>query len=265
MRFLAALLLLAATACAVGIPTPHADEARMPDPNQAIAAYARVLQRFVDERGAVDFEALSRDRADLETYVRFIAAAPLESFAPGDERLAHYINSYNALSMFNVIESGIPESHAGWHKVVFFALRRFVIGGRRLSLHAYEDDVIRKLGDPRIHFALNCSAVGCPRLPRQPFTAADLQWQLDRETHRFFASPDHLRVDHANRIVCVSELLDFYREDFVADAGSLLAFVNRHAREPVPEDYALRFIPYDWTIANARRLRYRRGDWLRQR
>lgn len=225
------------------------------DAREAVAAYGRVLQRFVDERGYVDFGALAQDRADLDRYIRFIAAKPLDSFAPGDERLAHYINSYNALSMFNVVESGIPRTHAGWRKVVFFAFRRFVIGGRRLSLYGYENDVIRKIGDPRIHFALNCSAVGCPRLPREPFMAAGLSQQLDRETRRFFSSPEHLRIDRADSTAYASGLLDFYREDFVADAGSPLAFVNRYVTEPVPAGYALRIIPYDWTIANSRMVR----------
>jgi uncharacterized protein DUF547 len=253
MRFAALLFALVTGACTVGVPPPPEREPLAVGRGEAIAAYARVLQRFVDERGAVDFEALANDRADLDTYVRFIAATPLESFPPGDERLAHYIDSYNALSMFNVIESGIPESHAGWRKVVFFALRRFDVGGRRLSLYAYENDVIRKVGDPRIHFALNCSALGCPRLPREPFTAALLQSQLDRETRRFFESPAHLRTDPAGRTAYVSELLDFYRDDFVSAAGSLAAFVNRYAAQPVPESYDLRFIPFDWTIANSRR------------
>ena len=253
MRLIALLLVLAGAGCTVGIPARPAGEPAVVHPDDAIASYARVLTRFVDDRGAVDFEALAQDRADLDTYVRFIAAAPLESFAAGDERLAHYINSYNALSMFNVLESGIPQTHAGWRKVVFFAVRRFIVGGRSLSLYAYENDVIRKVGDARIHFALNCSAVGCPRLPREPFTAAELQRQLDRETRRFLSSRAHLRVDSADQTAYVSELLSFYREDFLAEAGSLVAFVNRYAPARVPEGYALRFIPYDWTIANARK------------
>jgi len=252
MRFAALLFAFVTAACTVVGPPP-VQEPLARGRGDAIAAYARVLQRFVDDHGAVDFEALAHDRAGLDTYVRFIAATPLESFAAGDERLAHYINSYNALSMFNVVESGVPETHAGWRKVAFFVLRRFDIGGRHLSLHAYENDVIRKEGDPRIHFALNCSARGCPRLPREPFTPALLQSQLDGETRRFFASAGHLRIDHAGRTAYVSELLDFYREDFIAAAGSLTSFVNRYAPQPVPESYELRFIPFDWTIADSRR------------
>jgi len=255
MRLAVLFAFLALAGCAVGPPPALQGGRAAASRDEALAAYARVLQRFVDDRGAVDFEALAHDRKDLDTYARFIATTPPDSFAPGDERLAHYINSYNALSMYNVIGSGIPESHYGWRKLVFFVLHRFEIGGRRMSLHTYENDVIRKVGDPRVHFALNCSAVGCPRLPRTPFRAADLQGELDRETRRFFASPDHLRIDRAHRVVWVSELLDFYRADFEAHAPSLLAFVNRYAPEPVRQDFEVRFIPYDWTIADSRRLR----------
>jgi hypothetical protein len=245
------LFALVAMACAPIVSPPEAVPTARVSPESAIAAYARVLERFVDDRGRVDFAALARDREDLDAYVRFIADTPLEAFAPGDERLAHYINSYNALSMFNVIESGIPRSHSGLRKVRFFALRRLMIGGRPISLYAYENDVIRKAGDPRVHFALNCSALGCPVLPRRPFTGPDLQQELDRETRGFFSATAHFGIDHAARAVYVSELLRFYKEDFGPDEAARIAFINRHAPEPVPDGYAFRDLPFDWTIADS--------------
>jgi uncharacterized protein DUF547 len=247
------VIALLAAACTVPVPMRGPGGADVAGPREAIAAYERVLDRFVDDRGAVDFEALSRDRGDLDNYIRYIAATPLESFRDGDERLAHYINSYNALSMWNVVESGIPRTHAGWHKVFFFWVRRFMIGGRRMSLYAYENDIIRKVGDARVHFALNCSAIGCPRLPRQPFAGGNLPAELERGTRSFFSSPEHLRIVPADHAAYVSELLRFYSEDFIAHAGSVRAFVNRYSAERIPDDFDIRFIPYDWTIANARR------------
>ena len=250
-RWVATALSLLAAACATIVAPPEVPSLPV-DREMALEAYARVLDRFVDDRGCVDFASLSRDRRDLDSYVRFIADTPLEAFTPGDERLAHLVNSYNALSMFNVIESGIPETHAGLRKVRFFVLRRLVIGGRAMSLHAYEDDVIRKVGDARVHFALNCSALGCPVLPRKPFAASDLQAALDRETRRFFSTPDHLRIGDGLRVVLVSELIAFYAEDFGPDDAARLKFVGRYAPRPVPKDYEIRYLPFDWTIANSR-------------
>jgi Protein of unknown function, DUF547 len=247
----AALALLLAACSTVSLAPPPARDG-------AEAAWARVLERFVNERGEVDFAALAKDRADLDLFVRHVAATSLTT-GTSDERLAHMINAYNALSMANVIDSGIPASHDGnIAKLRFFVARRFDIGGHKLSLYAFENGVIRplakELNEPRIHFALNCSARSCPRLPREPFRPGTLGAQLERETRAFFARADSWCVDGAQRVVWLSELLSFYPDDFVPRAApSLLAYAARHApgAAPVPDDWGMRFSPYDWRIANS--------------
>ncbi|MGH8589302.1 MAG: hypothetical protein ACREXX_08175, partial [Gammaproteobacteria bacterium] len=80
----------------------------------------------------------------------------------------------------------------------------------------------------------------------------DLEEELDRETRRFFSDARNLRVDQAQRTVYVSELLDFYPEDFGPD---LIGFVDRFRPEPIPPGYGVAFIEYDWTISDSRRSR----------
>lgn len=252
LRSLLALLAVLLSACTTVAPPPAAPLAGA---DEAVRSWASVLKRFVDEHGDVDFARLASDRGELDRYVRYLAATPLESVADGSPRLAHMINAYNALSMFNVIDSGIPQTHAGFNKVSFFVLRRFNIGGRSLSLRGFENDIIRPYAraraDPRIHFALNCSARACPVLPRIPFSGEGLDAELERDTRAFFARTINFRVDAAARTVWLSELLDFYPEDFVpGPAPSLLVYANRYVREPAPPDFEVRFTPYDWTIAN---------------
>jgi hypothetical protein len=252
---LAAAALAFLAGCTTLVPAPSVPAVA---PDEATAAWVRVLRTHVNERGEVDFQALAKDHADLDRVVRHVAAVPLASLPEGPVRLAHMINAYNALSMFNVVQSGIPAKHTGWAKLRFFVLRKFDIGGQTLSLYDFENDVIRPytraINDPRVHFALNCSAVSCPVLPRQPFTAQSLDAELERETRAFFARPESFRIDMAQRTVWLSELLDFYPEDFVPrPAASLLDYANRYASQPAPADYTVRFTPYDWTVANSRR------------
>ena len=248
----------ALSACSTLVAPPKVS---LVDSTSANAAWAQVLKTHVTAQGNVDFYALAQAPAGLESYVRFVADTPLEAFAEGSQRLTHMINSYNALSMYNVIQSGIPQTHAGLNKLKFFVLRKFEIGGRSLSLYAYENDVIRPYAmarrDPRIHFALNCSARSCPVLPRTPFVAETLERDLENETKAFFARPENFRVDDATQTVWLSELLNFYPEDFVPDAApSLAAYAARYAavvagKPPPPTNYTTRFAPYDWTIANS--------------
>ena len=246
----AALLLIGG--CATIVPPPVRNEPPL-SKQAAVASYARVLDHYVGADGSVDFSALGADRHDLDRYVAFVADTPLTAFAPGPELLAHTINSYNALSIFNVIESGIPTTHAGLNKVRFFVLRKFKIGGETFSLYSFENDVIRRLGEPRVHFALNCNAVSCPILPRNPFASDTLDTDLERETQAFFARGENYRVDDTTREVWLSELLRWYEEDFVPGrAASLPAYASRYAPRPAPNGYTTRFVPYDWTVANRR-------------
>ena len=249
-------LLLSGCATVVNLPPRPAAATETLSATESTAAWARVLARFVNQQGDVDFAALAADAIDLNHYLHYIAQQPLDGFANDAQRLAHMINAYNALSMFNVVASGIPASHAGFNKLNFFVLRRLPVAGQSLSLYAFENDVIRpftrRINEPRVHFALNCSARACPVLPRRPFSAATLDAELETETRAFFARPENFRIDESTRSVWLSEILNFYPEDFVpAHGANLIAFANRYVKTPADTNYTVRFTPYDWTVANS--------------
>ena len=206
------------------------------------------LTRYVGTTG-YDLHQL---RADLDRFVAYVYDTGPNRFPglfpTGNHVLAFHLNAYNALAMHNVIESGNPTTLAGLKKVDFFYLRKVRVGGQAISLYDYENRVIRALGDARVHFALNCMSVGCPRLPREPFLPESLDTQLDREARRFFNDSRNVDVDDARAAIRLSEILAFYPEDFLARAPSLAAYVNRFRDAPVPAHYRIEFIPYDWTV-----------------
>jgi hypothetical protein len=255
-RSLLALAAVLLSACSSLVVLPSAEpEAPSLTAVQAQAAWSRVLSQYVNERGLVDFAGLAKAPQDLHAYVRYVATEKAEQLATPNQKLAHHINAYNALSMFSVIDLGLPASNASLaSRYRFFIGRKHQIGGQTQSLYDYENLVIRKLGEPRIHWALNCSALSCPVLPRQPFTAQMLDAELERESRAFFANAQNLRVDHSTRTVFLSEILHFFPEDFVpAAAPNLIAYVKRYSSMPLDESYRVAFIPYDWTIAHWRR------------
>jgi Protein of unknown function, DUF547 len=254
IALLGIVLLLGACSTLVATP-PSAKSDDAPSASAASQAWSRVLQAHVNERGLVDFAALAKAPQDLHTMIRFVANVSAQKLGDKNTQLAHHINAYNALSMFNVIDSGIPHSNAGLtQRYKFFIARKHTIGGQVMSLYDYENKVIRAFGESRIHWALNCSALSCPVLPREPFDAANLEAQLERESKKFFASERNLRVDHAARAVLISEIFKFFPEDFVPSAApNLITYINRYAPQRIEESFTVQFIPYDWTITNWRR------------
>ena len=196
-----------------------------------------------------------RIRPPLYRYVSYIAQTSPErhpeAFVSKTRQLAFYINSYNALAMYGVIALKFPDDFDSFtDRARFFKFTRYVIGGEEISLYDYENDIIRPLGDPRVHFALNCMVKACPRLPQTPFSAADLNDTLDALTREFVNDPRHVQVIESIGLVRLSAIFDFYEEDFVnsENAASLISYINRYRDEPIDESYKVEFIAYDWTV-----------------
>ena len=213
------------------------------------------MTRFVDEQGRTDFHALAANRKDLDEFAAYVArvspATSPELFPRRADVLAYHLNAYNALAMKGVIDEGVTDGFTSFFKrQLFFRFRKVTVGGVSMSLSAYENDVIRPLGEPRVHFALNCMVRSCPRLPQEAFNADELEAQLEAAAREFLNDPRNVRVDAAAREVWLSSILDFYTRDFAPDGKrrSLIEYVNRYRDEPVDPGFAVKFIPYDWTL-----------------
>ena len=224
-------------------------------PAEARDLWSQVVTRFVDEQGRTNFEALAADRSALDEFVAYVervspATAP-ELFPRRADVLAYHLNAYNALAMRGVIDEGVTDGFNSFFKrQLFFRWRKVTVGGRSMSLSSYENEVIRPLGEPRVHFALNCMVRSCPRLPQSAFNADELEAQLDAAAREFVNDVRNVRVDAAAREVWLSAIFDFYTEDFAADGKpqGLIEYVNRYRSAPIDLGLAVKFMPYDWTL-----------------
>lgn len=223
--------------------------------SQSLNVWTGILEKYVDQQGRTDFQSLATDTSSLQELVDFIGSTSPAShpalFPDKEDVLAYHINAYNILAMYGVIDEGIPADFNGFFKRAgFFKFRSVVIGGKKTSLYDYENKVIRPLGEPRVHFALNCMVRDCPRLPQQAFRSETLDQQLESATREFFANEKHIRIDDDKKTVYLSAILKFYTKDFVASgrARDLPTYVNRYRTSPIAEDYRVKFIRYDWTI-----------------
>ena len=245
------MLLLAAS-----LPAP-ASAARGVDTELWGAILAQHTREVPDTAGVrVDYRALA-DSPDWQRLVAGLVDADPDGLGGRAERLAFWIDVYNILAIDLVLR------HPGIGSIrEIGSLLRPVwnrdagrVGGRERSLGEIEHEILRPLGEPRIHGAIVCASVSCPPLRRKPFTAARLDAELDEQMRRWLASPAKgLRVDRESATLHLSRVFDWFAADFEADGG-VLAFVSRYA--PAPErawlaaragDVRIRPLPYDWTL-----------------
>ncbi len=90
--------------------------------------------------------------------------------------------------------------------------------------------------------------VSCPRLPRVAFSAAKLEGQLDTGARSFIGDTRNVWIEHAKREVWLSAIFDFYTEDFLAHAPSLIDYANHYRAAQIPADFKVRFLEYLWTV-----------------
>ncbi|MEX0999723.1 MAG: DUF547 domain-containing protein [Thermodesulfobacteriota bacterium] len=214
--------------------------------------YGKVLDNFVQE-GLVDYSGLKSNPKDLNQYLEQTSGVTRETFEgwSKNEQLAFLINLYNAQTL-DLIADNYPvksikdiasDSGGPWEQPIV------TLFGEQITLDALENEVIRKnYTDPRVHFALVCAALGCPALINTPYQAAELEKQLDQQTKAFLMDTDKNSIDTEQRILRLSPIFDWFKEDFSAKSGSVLEFVNPYFGNQANNEYKIEYTNYDWSL-----------------
>ncbi len=252
-RWVVVALAASLTACfsTVKVNAPEGGRFELPADGFPYALLDRVLAKVVDDHGRVDYKTLAGDRADLERFLAAVAQVSPHSnpelFPAREDRLAYWLDAYDAYVLYAVTERPAMRS-VNDDATSFFYFTRYSFGGEEISLYNLENEVVRgEFAEPRVHFALNCASVGCPRLPREAFVPARLEDQLGREAREFCVDPEKVRAN--GNTVEVSRIFDWYSDDFTADGGPV-AFCRKWGRGdlPAPDVAEVSFITYDWTL-----------------
>lgn len=220
--------------------------------------WTEVLRKHSKD-GLVDYRGLQADHAGFDAYLGFVAAMSPEShpavFPRREDRLAYAINAYNAYVVKGVLDHYPCESvrSVGLIPSDFFRKFEYPFGGRSWTLHAWETKLRAEFGEPRVHFALNCASLGCPRLPAEAFEPSRLEEQLARETAAFLAEPRN--VSREGSRTRLSQVFEWYRgdfEDWMAVRGKppdVTAWIREHGGDA---DGDPEFAPWDWALNDRR-------------
>jgi len=219
----------------------------------AFGADQELLSRVLRDRvrgGLVDYASLSRD-GRLDDYIESLRTTDPDTLASQKDRMAFWINAYNALTLNLVIEHlplrsirDIAQDGMGpWDIPVV------EIAGIQLTLNAIENEILRKeFAEPRIHMALVCAARSCPALREEAYTGATLERQLEDNTRRFMRDTTKNRYESSTGTLWLSEIFSWFAGDFAAAYGTMLEFARRYYPIAEGQHVVIRYVPYDWSL-----------------
>jgi hypothetical protein len=181
-----------------------------------LAAYVRPSADGVNRVAYARVRA--EDRGRLVSYLADLARVPV-SRLNRDEQRAFWINLYNALTVKVVLDHFPVKSikdigiSPGLFSVGPWGKKLVRVEGEDVSLDDVEHRILRPIWrDPRIHYAVNCSALGCPNLQAAAFTAANADALLEQGAKEFVNHPRGCRFE-GDRLI-VSSIYVWFREDF---------------------------------------------------
>jgi Protein of unknown function, DUF547 len=229
--------------------------------------YADILEKYLDSSGRVNYEKLKSNRQQLDQYNQAIGAVTPEIYNswPESEKIAFLVNAYNSLTLAAIINNyptkSIRDISGVWTGTRYKVVRKDV------TLDEIEHQNLRKnFNEPRIHFALVCAAISCPKLRNEPYTGGKLNAQLDDQTKVFLANPNHFRIDRDANKVYVSSILKWFGQDFEKTYSkdpnfpslntketAFLNFISQHLNPSDQEflqkgGYKVEYLHYDWSL-----------------
>lgn len=254
--------MLLLTSLLFAIPTEGVSQDSPPQHRSATpvdhSVFDRLLKEYVDETGLVNYKAWkSQDEETLGNYLKSLGEIDSERLGR-TEKIAFWVNAYNALTIRGILEfypvKSIRDKVSRFLGFNIWDDYPMTVKGRSYSLNYIEHKILRKMDEPRIHFAIVCASVGCPKLRDEAYTGAKMNVQLEEQAEHFFAQPRNFRIDRERNKVYLSSILDWFGEDFGGSDREKLDFVSKYLSKEKDRDFLrsgkpkVKYLNYDWSL-----------------
>ena len=208
------------------------------------SAFDALLTAYVSSSGKVDYQAIKDKVIILDKYLDYLSQNVPKSFASKNEKLAFWINAYNASTIKLLVDNYPVESIMDLHGGKAFDNKWLSMGDEKLSLNDIENNKIRaKFNEPRIHFAVNCAAKSCPPILNRAWTAVNIQAYLEARAKTFINNSAYNKLSVGS--VQISKIFEWYAKDFPED---IVSYLNKYSNTQIDADAQVSYIEYDWTL-----------------
>jgi Protein of unknown function, DUF547 len=223
----------------------------------AQATDARTLNALLDgilaehvKDGYVDYPAIARN-VRFSKYIESLAEFDLDTLTDDKERLAFWINVYNALVIKNILDGKSPN---GMMDRMGFYGANHKVGGSGIDLNSISGNILSKFAEPRVYFALVPAISSAPKLRSQAYVGEELEQQLEAATRDFINDKRRNRFSGALQAAKLSKVFEEHREEFGKTDKELLTYVATYVNdEEVAKilkrgKYSVKFMDYDGSI-----------------
>ncbi|WP_115461146.1 DUF547 domain-containing protein [Winogradskyella aurantiaca] len=205
--------------------------------------WSDVLESHVSNDGRVDYQVLKENPKPLIAYLNDLVQNQPNQRWSVEEEMAYWINAYNAYTIKLILDNyplnSIRDIKQPWDK-------KFIPYKQKLiSLNTIEHDILRKKGDPRIHFAIVCASVSCPNLSNKAFTSDDLSTQLDSVTAAFLN--DDSKNKFENDKAELSKIFKWFSKDF-KNSGGVIEFIKLYRDIEDIKKSDISYLNYNWDL-----------------
>ncbi|WP_298487542.1 DUF547 domain-containing protein [uncultured Maribacter sp.] len=207
------------------------------------SSWDTLLKTHVDANGNVDYEGFFKDTITLSNYISELGSNPTSNTANKNEKLAYYINLYNAATVQLILDNyptkSIKNIVKPWDK------QWIKVGNKTLSLGDIEHKILRKMEEPRIHFAINCASFSCPILKNEAFIASKMEAQLEQATKDFINDPKRNILSISK--IEISQIFKWFKKDFTTK-GTIVDFIKPYTTTNLSKKTSVKYLDYNWSL-----------------
>lgn len=194
----------------------------------------------------VDYQAIKDNPKTLDDLLLIAESADLNSES-GKSFKAFWVNAYNLIVIKGIVAKYPVQSSISIKG--FFDKYTYRVAKQEMTLKEIEKNVLKAtFKDPLLNFVLVCGANGCPPLMNGAYLPDALEDQLVDRAKKSLNSPAFIKVNAATKTVEVSEIFDWYKEDFIDKEKKILDFINKYRDVKIDDDFTVVYYKYDWTL-----------------
>lgn len=211
-----------------------------------------LVKKHVAQDGMVDYAGFLKDKKALQHYVDYLSTHQPTAKWSKNEKLAYWINAYNAFTVKLIVDhypiksikdikKGIPFVNSVWD-IPFIPM-----GKEKVDLNYIEHSILRKeFKDPRIHAAINCASFSCPLLRNEAYTAHQIDGQLEDAMRKFINDPQRNQIEKSS--VKISKIFSWFSGDFKLNGASVIDYLNKYAKKSIDYNAKMDYLDYDWDL-----------------